>query len=301
MADKCADPTTQLDVDTAILSYLLHSSTATLLHHPPPSPSQPIRKLELPLQMVDSFLTIFRTTHPSTPTPPPLHLRLLILRFTALFTLRHIPSASTPSPTALTTLRRTHAARAAAFLATHDPTAGCALAAYERPALPAERASPQLTLLDTLPLFVELAARAVAVYGEAVLQRWRALAVRYMAAAAVEAYLVCGAEGPGALREAFAWGPEGVEEGGLWAEEGWERERGEGVRMLIPPDGVGLGEWLREVEGSRLGLKGVEEDVREFLGTLTRAGEAPVLVRVERGELGDWGWERRMDGVRAVE
>ncbi|MCJ1390839.1 hypothetical protein MMC18_003700 [Xylographa bjoerkii] len=305
MADKRADPTTQLDVDTAILSYLLYSSTLTLLRHAPPAPPQPTlpstaRKLSLPLQMVDSFLTLFRTTHPSARTSPPLRLRLLLLRFTALFTLRHAPCASTPSAAQLATLRRAHAARAAAFLATHDPTSGCDVAAYACPALVPERPAPQLSLLDTLPLFVALSAHAVRAHGDAVTQQWRALAARYMAAAAVEAYLVGGAEGPAALREAFAWGVEGgvgeEEELGLWAGEGWVREREEGVRMLLPPEGLGLGEWLREVEGSRLRLGSVEEDVRDFLGGLLRAGEVPVLVRAERGEWGEWGWERREDG-----
>ncbi|MCJ1378072.1 hypothetical protein MMC17_001168 [Xylographa soralifera] len=306
MANKRADPTTQLDVDTAILSYLLHSSTLTLLRHAPASPPNPTlpasaRKLELPLQMVDSFLTLFHTAHPSAHPSPPLHLRLFLLRFTALFTLRHFSCASTPSPAAFSALRRTHAARAAAFLAQHDPLSGCDVAAYERDACASERPvrtsehltpaserlTPQLSLLDTLPLFVDLAARAAAVYGDAPTQQWRGLAGRYMAAAAVEAYLVGGAEGPGALREAFAWGPEGGAEG----EEGWERERAEGVRMLVPPEGVGLREWLREVERERVSVRGVEEDVRGFLGGLLSAGEVPVLVRVEKEGLGEWGRE----------
>ncbi|MCJ1432575.1 hypothetical protein MMC27_001932 [Xylographa pallens] len=288
MAAKRADPTTHLAVDTAILTYLLHSSTLTLLRAPPPLGPAPTRNHELPLQMVDSFLTLFHTAHPSAAHPPPLHLRLLILRFTALFTLRHSPCTSTPSPNALAALRRTHAARAAAFLAAQDPAAGCDLRAYACPALASasERPPPQLSLLDTLPLFVDLAARAAVLHGEPIAHRGRALVGRYMAAATVEAYLVCGAEGPGALREAFAWGAEG--EGGMWG-EGWEAERGEGVRMLIPPEGLGLGEWLGEVEGSR-GVRGVEEDVRAFLGGLVSAEEVPVLVSEERGELGEEGW-----------
>ena len=95
----------------------------------------------------------------------------------------------------------------------------------------AERPAPQLSLLDTLPLFVELAVRTEALYGDAAAHQWRVLAGRYMAAAAVEAYLVCGAEGPGALREAFAWGVEGEGEEGVCG-DGWEVERGKAVRMV---------------------------------------------------------------------
>ena len=51
---------------------------------------------------------------------------------------------------------------------------------------------------------------------------------------------------------------------------------------------MGLGEWLREIEGSRA-LREVEEDVRAFLGGLLSVGEVPVLVRGERGELGELG------------
>ncbi|MCJ1285765.1 hypothetical protein MMC26_005106 [Xylographa opegraphella] len=295
MAAKRADPATQLAVDTAILSYLLHTSTHTLLRDAPTSRSEPLplasaRKLELPLQMVDSFLTLFRASHPSTAHPLSLALRLRLLRFTALFTLRHHPCTSTPSPTALATLRRTHVARAAAFLERRDPISGYDVAAYERtevgserPAGASEQPVPQLLLLDTLPLFIDLVAQAADVYGEAATQGWRALAGRYMAAAAVEAYLVSGVEGPGALREAFAWGAEGSAEGeeGMW--EGWEGERAEVVRTLIPPEGVEVREWLREVERERDSVKGVEAEVRGFLRGLLSAGEVPELVRVERG------------------
>ena len=112
--------------------------------------------------------------------------------------------------------------------------AGCDVGAYERVVgVSEEEATPQLSLLDALPLFVEVVARARDVYGEKMAPRWRAVMGRFMLAAVGEGYLVCGAEGAGLLREAFAWGPEdGEEEGeGMWG-KGWEEERAEGVRMV---------------------------------------------------------------------
>jgi len=129
-AAKHADPSTRADVDEMILDYLLYMATASLLSERraakalgtnpstntgsslPTSHQTP----DLPLRMIDSFLPLFKASHPDPldgkDDDASLRFRLRLSKFTTLYTRRCTPSPTTPSPAALTALRATNSRRA---------------------------------------------------------------------------------------------------------------------------------------------------------------------------------------------
>ncbi|KAI4149086.1 MAG: hypothetical protein LQ341_001407 [Variospora aurantia] len=78
--ERTADPQTQLITDEAILDYLIYVAIKALL-----SSSETIQSSEhsayLPLQMVGSFLPMFRALHPNHNTPVETSFRLRLLQF----------------------------------------------------------------------------------------------------------------------------------------------------------------------------------------------------------------------------
>lgn len=168
-----------------------------------------------------------------------LRYRLELLRFTALFTRRFFRSSSTPSESALTDLRDRVRRRAASWLS--RPAAGkTGIPCSDQPEFePYRRATPldelvtdlntahvlnscnisygdqskyygekdSVSLLDTLPIFIALTATVTRMNEDfKISDEWMELAAEYMQQAALEQYLIYGAQGPGPLREAFAWG-----------------------------------------------------------------------------------------------
>ncbi|MCJ1246535.1 hypothetical protein MMC30_003743 [Trapelia coarctata] len=351
MADKSADPGTLLDVDTLILDYLLYAANSTLLNVARARRSNYLsgtesRQAELLIQMVSSFLAIFRSNHPSAPISSTTSFRLSLLKFTTLFTCRFAPSSSSVSLVDLHLLRRQRRERAHHFVGHDDFLADLDLAAFSAslPLLPSSLrahrdrllaaftpsndtspatlpdihegyydAPASLSILDTLPLFMNLCAAQTALHGNNVTERWMRLAACYMASAALEQYLVHGASGLYPMLEAFAYGFDasstaeaGSEElavtnmfwGGEDAREvdGWREIRGEHLAALLPPEGVPLETHLSELASKELDLVPFEGEVVEFLGTLLHAQAAPVLVQLEKAGARDAGFAGRYFG-----
>ena len=177
-----------------------------------------------------AFLIIFQSIHPEYHGSSITQFRLSLLRFTTLFTRRTEDSKSNPSSAALLSLRSQHHERAQAFLSHYNVTAGLDLSAFDnstpiakccrgqqRPLILEKfistgsprgyhGSSRSISLLDTLPSFMALSAAQNILQGNHITILWMELAARYMAEAVLEQYLIYGAEGPGVIREAFAYG-----------------------------------------------------------------------------------------------
>ena len=141
---KSADAGTRLDVDEAILDYLLYTAVKALLkdrqarkHDSIPTPER--RKADLPLQMVEcqfslpyclhdlrltlaAFLVMFHFNYPDHRCSSTVQFRLCLLKFAALFTRRMEASESSLAPPTLQTLKAQHQQRAKAFLSHYDVT-----------------------------------------------------------------------------------------------------------------------------------------------------------------------------------
>ncbi|KAK5145535.1 hypothetical protein LTR04_001278 [Oleoguttula sp. CCFEE 6159] len=239
MDTRTADPETQLDVDVMILDYLLYNATKALLDERNAQRQSIVLPdhagAELLTNMVDSFLPIFRSNHPTFTAPASLQFRLRLLKVAALFTRRLTACTTTPPAPTLRELRRRNGERARTWQTysqqPHTEPAGQFTSELPLPSEALHRnrrnvlwqlgsgessdagttdfygtpASP--SLLDALPAFMGLsAALARAVSDWNITPRWMALAAESMLQAVLEQYLVYGASGTAPLDEAFAWG-----------------------------------------------------------------------------------------------
>ncbi|KAL9123215.1 MAG: hypothetical protein Q9187_000232 [Circinaria calcarea] len=234
MPGRHADPETELEVNGAILEYIVHVAIVALLHDaqargncssPPKTGVQP----DLALHLVESFLLIFRSKYSEEYGSATMQFRLRLLNFTALFTRRLVHSVTGIEPGVLETLRRRHRARAEAFLSHDCILPGLDLAAiFGTESVTELRLSKQrqrmlehftpdaasafygstasLSLLDTLPLFMAVSAAQKALQGNNVTELWMKLAARYMSQAVLEQYLIYGAKDSKVVEEAFAYG-----------------------------------------------------------------------------------------------
>ncbi|KAI9717422.1 MAG: hypothetical protein M1812_004774 [Candelaria pacifica] len=315
-----------------MLDYLLYVSTKALLEERTAQRSSKSKNLEHEarsdqlLGMVDGALT-----SPPTRGQRVLNLecRLYLLKYTSLFVRRLYPSPAAPSLSCLEALRRQNRKRVAkwlrhrAELSTLDPSS---LSIFTS-ALPLSEASldqnrqhvlstlavrdetsfygtpSSPSLLDAFPIFMALSSTVAPT--ASITPAWMATAGELMLQAALEQYLVYGAQGPEALTEAFAWGYdalENVDEGEqgsinamFWDEigeqnsvagevEAWTRLRGDHMRALIPDPGVNLETHLADLS-VRFPLNGFEDKVLNFLQASLASQPVPILTQLEIGKL----------------
>lgn len=238
--ERCADPSTQLEIDEDILDYLVYTAIKALLEdskfsghghdeagaHVPPY---------LPFQMVDctlqnaqtarifeayrpvAFLAMFRSMHPDRPGSEELQFRLRLLKFTALFTNRSTSSNISPPRFALEPIMRRHKEPGNSFrkgevakgnfqpLSSIETSA--TRAADHLTTANSSESTPSFSLLDTLPSFMALSAAQISLQESKITEIWMRLAAGYMAHAVAEQYLAYNSQRPEAqvLHEAFAY------------------------------------------------------------------------------------------------
>ncbi|KAL8849467.1 MAG: hypothetical protein Q9221_005549 [Calogaya cf. arnoldii] len=281
--DRKADPETQLDVDEAILDYLIYSAILSLLKLLDVIDISPRKEqtAHLLVQMVDSFLPVFRSLHTNHKASPVIQLRLRLLRFTYVFVQHYHPfsantSLSTPASVTAKNTRKS---------SSEDPN----------------QEHPQARSLEqTLPLFLALSAVQNELQGSTITEIWMRLAAGYMAQAYIEQMVVYRNERPELLEEAFHWGydedyhaEEASEERQIndmfGADESsirlWASIRDEHVDALRPPDNTPLVDHLQDMAAGALSVVTFKEKVSEFLAGLLSAYQPPLLIQLERGEV----------------
>ena len=246
LEEKRADAAAQLEVDEAILEYLIYKATKTLVRDFQKSRNSRNgaarkQKVVLQLDLVDcklrcpffirctlmalpAFLVMFRAMHPDHQGTPEVQLRLRLLRFTTLFTRRQSAEDLRSWTQNLQELRNSHQKKANAFkasLALPDlteylgPSKDLKCVKHEHvlgngtPDRPKGRNAsslPVLSLLDTVPSFMALSAAKNAMQESKITDTWMRLAAGYMAQAVVEQYLDYGSQRDDVMKEAFAWG-----------------------------------------------------------------------------------------------
>lgn len=350
---RSAREDTLLEVDIMILDYVAHQAVNKGLgswqRHTEADP----HSLERTLSMADSFLPIFKTHHPSHKPDAHLQFRVQLLRFTTLFTQRMKRGPTSPSLTELQNLRTTNKARAHAWIEEESriPSLPFTTRIYDSE-LPLSQAHLQrnrafvlndlglvagdeqshqrafygteacVSLLDILPLFMQLSAAWTALSDSNLTASWMSLACEFMLHACLEQYLVCGADGSDAIDEAFAWGHKseatGVNGDGenkaqthdevniMFEDEedeqaevqGWADERSKWLRQLFACDSNGYCE-NREPDAmsapdllSHLQMLARNHSIAKFhdtlLGFLAALGHSipePVLHQLENGQL----------------
>ena len=186
--------------------------------------------------MYDAFLSIFKARHPDYEPDQDLSLRILLLKLTTLFTQRLTRNPTTPTRDALQSLRKQNQTRAQSWIETEDrlPSTGFNFQLLEEDLLlsqqelernrahvlhelgiPAEDegyedafygTSSCVSLLDILPLFMQVSAARNGMSGSNLTDFWMQMACGFMLQACLEQYLVFGSRGTDAVDEAFAWG-----------------------------------------------------------------------------------------------
>lgn len=235
--ERCADPLTQLQIDEAILDYLLYTAIRALLRNLQSAilglRSNDLDDIEFQLQLVDSFLVIFRSRYPGHHGNADLQFRLRLLRFTSLSASRFGSSLAFPTISALQDMRKRQSNRAKtsqfynSFPNDLNITAlGDSLLSpksefrthnheqnHEHQLGPsatsgaANRMSHDSpSLLDTLPDFMAISAAQIMLQATNITNVWMRLAAGYMSHAVVEQILVYRVPGLEVLRQAFAWG-----------------------------------------------------------------------------------------------
>ena len=241
--ERRADPPTQLEVDQAILDYLLYSAIQALIrnyreikyknghnHKHGLSVGTMLQMVDCMLSslpcifrstayLVTAFLTLFRTIHSRDQVGEEIRFRLRLLKYTALFSsyFASVPiqlSSKRVKKLRSHTFRGKEIAREITGYAVDLTDNGCAdrssgthvLDDLENGALkiPYQKSSP-LSMLDTLPSFMALSAAQSALQALPVSDVWMRLAAGYMAHAALEQNLLHGVHLTDALNEAFAW------------------------------------------------------------------------------------------------
>ncbi|KAF2723460.1 hypothetical protein K431DRAFT_188936, partial [Polychaeton citri CBS 116435] len=228
---------TALEVDHMILDYLAYQCITGRLEFNAHPPSQDL-VLQNNQYLFDAFLPTFKARHPHFKPDPHLGFRLGLLKFITLYKLRLTRSDETPSPEALEILRSNNQTRAVRWI--RDPTRIPSSASSEirkryDTALPIPqsalirnrslacmrahlepegvrhdnsfyRSGPNVSLLDLLPMFMEISAMINAIFNGAGSEIWIRLAAEFMMQACIEQYLIYGAYGTDAIDEAFAHG-----------------------------------------------------------------------------------------------
>ncbi|KAL8873097.1 MAG: hypothetical protein Q9198_007084, partial [Flavoplaca austrocitrina] len=301
--DRKADPETQLEVDEAILDYLIYTAIVSLLELLDTIDRNPQKEhtAHLLVQMVDAFLPVFHSLHPNYKASPELKLRLRLLQFTYVFVQHYYPSSANAA-----LLRRPS-------ISTEDPKPPKSANPHEDP--------QAMSLSQTLPLFLALSAVQNELQGSTITEIWMMLAAGYMAQAYIEQVVLYQKERPGLLEEAFQWGYDagcraeqgseqwqindmfGADESSVSLWKSIRREHLEAVRVpssiifietsakrryiiqLRPPDHMSLTDHLASLTAGALSVVAFKEKVSEFLTGLLSAYAAPLLIQLERGEV----------------
>ena len=227
--------------------------------------------------------------HPDHHASLDLKFRLRLLKFTVMFTKRSAPAEATPPGPVLQNLRHRRQEQACSFCSRENELSGIELPNCTQYLVPVnameideEHSSkksttgnavsetydlfrPVMSLLDTIPLFMAVAAAQIAMQEGTITETWMRLAAGYMAHAAAEQYLVYGSQRQEVLQEAFSWGfdPEcSAEEGTddfqinamFWAVDavvdGWDRIRDEHAQAVSLKFQFALRISLRAMSGS---------------------------------------------------
>ncbi|KAI9710478.1 MAG: hypothetical protein M1820_002614 [Bogoriella megaspora] len=230
---KVSDAEVRLEADTMILDFLLYKATVALLGarqahregHPTPQGGDP----DLPVNMVDSFINYYYTTHSGNAKTSELRPRLRLLQFTVLFVRRLIRTATSPTKTDLDHLSMQTTFRCSKRKTTITDEQSINIAAKE--ALPItnehqkrniqhlfqtlqvnpEQADSQypsdesISLLNLLPAFMALNGYIRKDYGWVVHRPGFELAAEFMLQASLERCLIFGERDP-ALLSAFSYG-----------------------------------------------------------------------------------------------
>ncbi|RMZ11970.1 hypothetical protein D0862_02799 [Hortaea werneckii] len=240
-SNSLAHQDSSLEVDFLMLDYITYQATNACLSS---RDLKPRTSFSLPnnLAMSDSFLALFQARHPGYQLDAEIHFRLLLLKLTALFTQRLTRNSTTPPASALVELRQSNQGRAREWIASEEriPSHGHNTRPFDNASafpshdilernrahvlhglnIPAEDEAYEdahygtpscLSLLDLLPLFMEVSAARQAMLAASVpesglTEQWMQMACSFMLQACLEQYLVVGASGTDAIDEAFAWG-----------------------------------------------------------------------------------------------
>lgn len=234
---QCAQSDTALEVDHMVLDYAAYQTIeACVASRQPEKQSSSSKSLSSNLAVFESFLSIFKARHPTYKADNELRLRILLVKCVAAFTQRFTSNPTTPSSSALAELRRVNQERARAWIGSADrvPSSSFDSSPFEldHPIsqqqlernrahllheldMPAEDeeyedafygTSSSMSLLDILPLFMEVSAIRNAMNSSNLTDRWMHLACEFMLQACLEQYMVFGANGLDVIDEAFAWG-----------------------------------------------------------------------------------------------
>ena len=320
-----------------------HTINACLTSRNPEQQSRSSTSLSACLSMSEAFLSIFKARHPTYKADPELKFRIKLLKLVTLFTQRLTRNPTTPSKDSLEALRDSNGERAWNWIgdSAHAPSSIFTNDAfdvqfpllaeeYERNRahvlqqldIPAEEDGMEdafygtpscLSLLDVLPIFVEVTAARNAMSASTLSERWMHLASNFMLRACLEQYLVVGAQGLHAIDEAFSWGYQtepdveaqqktGIDEmfedeRGEMEVEGWSDIKTSYLKRLFPPDamqvnGSSEGGGARsdlvphlETVAAAFSITEFEESVLDFLSALSKSIPEPVLTQLESGKL----------------
>ncbi|KAL8883405.1 MAG: hypothetical protein Q9192_007186, partial [Flavoplaca navasiana] len=156
--DRKADPETQLEIDEAILDYLIYTAIVSLLELLDTIDRSPPQEhtAHLLVQMVDAFLPVFHALHPNYKASPELKLRLRLLQFTYVFVQHYHPSSANVA-------------------ISRRPSINTGNSEIPESANPQEY--PQaMSLSQTLPLFLALSAVQNELQGSTITEIWMMLA-----------------------------------------------------------------------------------------------------------------------------
>ena len=234
MADhRRANPAYALEVDEMILEYLLYKTTKAFLdafrsygaHHGNRDRLKAESAASL-LQVFDLFLQLFKANHPNRDFLPELNFNIKLLEFTVLFTQRNAPQALSSS--SRDQLRKTSQQNAAFRMkwwakgrrddqgsAAEDTIIGCwhdyftlspSTSTDLKASLQAD-AAKVISLIELLPLFLDLSADMAILLGQDVSEQWMRLAAEFMLQSAWENHAHLASEaGDEPLKIAFGWG-----------------------------------------------------------------------------------------------
>ena len=301
---QCAQPDTTLEVDHMILDYTAYQTiNACFDSRNLERQSGSSKSLASNLAISDSFLSIFKARH-STYTPDPgLRLRTILLKLTTLLTQRLTRNPTTPSRSTLQELRRANQERARHWIGRREriPSSSFNTSSFEEDLLisqqeldrnrahvlhelgvPAEDedyedafygTSSCVSLLDVLPIFMQVSAARNAMNGSNLTERWMQLAAEFMLQACLEQYLVFGVQGLDAVDEAFAWGyNESADD---------DRDSGQDVRAIAKTKTTDINEMFED-EDYAVEVEGWSEIKMSYLGDLLQLeGEGEIIAHLE--------------------
>jgi len=253
---RTAHEDTVLEVDILILDYLAHQTTNAALKERLPGLHGVANgtSLEHNIAMTDAFVQMFRAKHPSHDPDAELQFRLLLLKFTTLYTQRLTHNSTTLSKVTLQALREQNQSRARDWIGSADriPSSAYDMSHFDTqlpiPQVDQEQSrayvlrmldtteednryedafygtSGSLSLLDLLPVFMKVVALRNAIGSSNINKTLMQMVGEYMRQACVEQYLVHGDSGSDAIDEAFAWGLQPSNEAGEAMEMDGEAE-----------------------------------------------------------------------------